>query len=77
MPGKYSVENTLGELLEDPISEKFLKSLPGMATMIDSPQAQMAMGFSLTQIQQYAEQMSPGQFTKEMLEQMDEGLKAL
>ena len=77
MPGKYSVENTLGELLEDPVSEKFLKSLPGMATMIDSPQAQMAMGFSLTQIQQYAEQMSPGQFTKEMLEQMDEGLKAL
>ncbi len=77
MPDKYSVEMTLGELLEDPVSEKFLKGLPGMAAMIDSPQAQMAMGFSLRQIQEYAEQMSPGQFTKEMLEQMDQGLKAL
>jgi len=45
--------------------------------MIDSPQAQMAMGMSLTQIQGYAESMSPGQFTKEMLDQIDEGLKAL
>jgi len=77
MPDKYSVEMTLGDLLADPVSEKFLKSLPGMAAMIDSPQAQMAMGMSLTQIQGYAESMSPGQFTKEMLEQIDAGLKAL
>ena len=77
MPDKYSVEMTLGDLLADPVSEAFLKGLPGMATMIDSPQAQMAMGFSLTQIQEYAESMSPGQFTKEMLEQINEGLKAL
>ncbi|GAH02386.1 unnamed protein product [marine sediment metagenome] len=67
----------LGDLLADPVSEKFLKSLPGMATMIDSPQAQMAMGMSLTQIQGYAESMTPGQFTKEMLDQINEGLKAL
>ena len=45
--------------------------------MIESPQAQMAMGFLLRQIQEYAEQMSPGQFTKEQLEEMDKGLKAL
>jgi hypothetical protein len=77
MPDKYSVEMTLGDLLADPVSEKFLKSLPGMAAMIDSPQAQMAMGMSLTQIQGYAESMSPGQFTKEMLDQINEGLKAL
>lgn len=77
MPDKYSVEMTLGDLLEDPVTEKFLKSLPGMAQMIESPQAQMAMGFSLRQIQEYAEQMSPGQFTKEQLEEMDKGLKAL
>ncbi len=77
MPDKYSVEMTLGDLLADPVSEKFLKSLPGMAAMIDSPQAQMAMGFSLRQIQEYAESMNPGQFTKEQLEEMDKGLKAL
>ena len=77
MPDKYSADMTLGELLEDPVSEKFLRDLPGMAAMIDSPQAQMAMGFSLRQIQEYAEQMSPGQFTKEQLEQIDAGLKAL
>ncbi|MHA2280960.1 MAG: hypothetical protein ACXAC5_08920 [Promethearchaeota archaeon] len=77
MPDKYSVDMTLGDLLADPVSEEFLKSLPGMAEMIESPQAQMAMGFSLRQIQEYAESMNPGQFTKEMLEQMDAGLKAL
>jgi len=77
MPDKYSVEMTLGDLLADPVSEKFLKGLPGMAAMIDSPQAQMAMGMSLTQIQEFSESMAPGQFTKEMLEQMNEGLKAL
>ncbi|MFW9896950.1 MAG: hypothetical protein ACFFDB_18265 [Promethearchaeota archaeon] len=77
MPDKYSVDMTLGDLLADPVSEKFLKSLPGMSQMIDSPQAQMAMGFSLRQIQQYAESMNPGQFTKEQLEQIDQGLKAL
>ncbi|MBY8985216.1 MAG: hypothetical protein KGD65_09125 [Candidatus Lokiarchaeota archaeon] len=77
MPDKFSIENTLGDLLADPVSEAFLKSLPGMAAMIESPQAQMAMGFSLRQIQEYAESMNPGQFTKEMLEEMDKGLKAL
>ena len=77
MPDKYSVEMTLGDLLADPVSEAFLKGLPGMAAMIDSPQAQMAMGFSLRQIQQYAESMNPGQFTTEMLKEMDKGLKAL
>ena len=77
MPDKYNVDMTLGDLLEDEVSEKFLKGLPGMAQMIESPQAQMAMGFSLRQIQEYSEQMAPGQFTKEQLEQIDQGLKAL
>ncbi|MHA1986956.1 MAG: hypothetical protein ACW98D_09985 [Promethearchaeota archaeon] len=77
MPDKYNVDMTLGDLLADPVSEAFLKGLPGMAAMIDSPQAQMAMGMSLRQIQGYAESMSPGQFTEEMLNQIDEGLKAL
>ena len=77
MPDKFNVDMTLGDLLADPVSEKFLRGLPGMAQMIDSPQAQMAMGFSLRQIQQYAESMNPGQFTKEMLDQIDAGLKAL
>jgi len=77
MPDKYNADMTLGDLLEDPVSEKFLKSLPGMAQLIESPQAQMAMGFSLRQIQEYSEQMAPGQFTKEQLEEIDAGLKAL
>jgi len=77
MPDRFNVEMTLGDLLDNEESAKFLKSLPGMAQMIESPQAQMAMGFSLRQIQEYAEQMSPGQFTKEQLEEMDKGLKAL
>lgn len=37
----------------------------------------MAMGFSLRQIQEYAESMNPGQFTKEQLDQLDAALKAL
>jgi hypothetical protein len=75
--GDFSVDMTLGDLLENEVTEKFLKSLPGMAQLIESPQAQMAMGFSLRQIQEYSEQMAPGQFTKEQLEEIDAGLKAL
>jgi hypothetical protein len=37
----------------------------------------MAMGMSLRQIQEYSESMSPGTWTKEQLEQLDAGLKAL
>ncbi|MFW9872916.1 MAG: hypothetical protein ACFFG0_07430 [Candidatus Thorarchaeota archaeon] len=48
-----------------------------MAQLIESPQAQMAMGFSLRQIQEYSESMAPGQFTKEQLDQIDDGLKGL
>ncbi|KKK40906.1 hypothetical protein LCGC14_0595660 [marine sediment metagenome] len=77
MPDKYSVEWTLGDLLADPVSEKFLRETPGTKELVDSPQAQMAMGFSLTQIQGYSESMAPGQFTKEMLEELDKNLKAL
>lgn len=77
MPDKYSIEWTLGDLLADPVSEKFLRETPGMKELVDSPQAQMAMGFSLTQIQGYSESMAPGQFTKEMLEELDKNLKAL
>lgn len=77
MPDKFNVDMTLGDLLGNEESEKFLKSLPGMAQLIESPQAQMAMGFSLRQIQEYSESMSPGQFTKEQLEEIDKGLKAL
>lgn len=75
MPDKYSVEMTLGDLLEDPVSEKFLKE--NLKELVESPQAQMAMGLSLRQIQEYSEQMAPGQFTKEQLEQLDTALKAL
>jgi hypothetical protein len=77
MPDKYSADMTLGDLLKDPVSAEFLKSLPGFGQAVDSPQMQQAMGFSLRQIQQFSEQMAPGQFTKEQLEQIDAGLKAL
>ncbi|MHA1729569.1 MAG: hypothetical protein ACTSWY_12705 [Promethearchaeota archaeon] len=77
MPDKYNVDMTLGDLLKDPVSEKFLRSLQGIGQDLDTPQIQQAMGFSLRQLQQYSEQMSPGQFSKEQLEQIDVGLKAL
>ena len=75
MPDKYSVEMTLGDLLADPVSEKFMRE--NLKALVDSPQAQMAMGMSLTQIQEYSESMNPGQWTKEQLDQLDVGLKAL
>ncbi|MHA2390352.1 MAG: hypothetical protein ACXAEX_00145 [Promethearchaeota archaeon] len=75
MPDKYNVDMTLGELLEDEVSGKFLRE--NLAQLVESPQAQMAMGFSLRQIQEYAENMAPGTFTKEQLEQLDTALKAL
>lgn len=77
MPDKYNVDMTLGDLLKDPVSEKFLRSLPGFGEALDNPQLQQAMGFSLRMLQQYSEQMSPGQFSKEQLEQIDAGLKML
>ncbi|MFX1312630.1 MAG: hypothetical protein ACFFHD_08470 [Promethearchaeota archaeon] len=66
---------TLGELLEDDVAGNFLRER--MKDLVESPQAQMAMGFSLRQIQQYSEQMAPGQFTAEMLEELDKALRAL
>ncbi|MFW9864987.1 MAG: hypothetical protein ACFFEN_02740 [Candidatus Thorarchaeota archaeon] len=75
MPDKYNVDMTLGELLEDEVSGKFLRER--LKQLVESPQAQMAMGFSLRQIQEYAESMSPGQFTKEQLEELDKALRAL
>ena len=75
MPDKFSVEMTLGDLLEDPVSGAFLRER--MKDLVEGPQAQMAMGFSLRQIQEYAESMAPGQFTKDMLEELDTALKAL
>ena len=75
MPDKYSVDMTLGELLEDPVSEKFVRE--NLKQLVESPQAQMAMGMSLRAIQEFSEQMAPGQFTKEMLEGLDTALKAL
>ena len=77
MPDKYSVDWTLGDLLADPVSEKFLRETPGMKELVDSPQAQMAMGMTLRQIQEYVESTSPGRWTKEQLEQLDAALKAL
>ena len=77
MPDKYSADMTLGELLKDPVSEKFLKGLPGFGEALNNPQMAQAMGFSLRMIQQYSEQMAPGQFSKDMLEQIDAGLKLL
>ena len=55
--------------------QKFLRE--NLKELVESPQAQMAMGFSLRQIQEYSESMAPGQFTKEQLEQLDVALKAL
>jgi len=75
MPDKYNVDMTLGELLEDEVSGKFLRET--LKQLVESPQAQMAMGFSLRQIQEYSEQMAPGQFTKEQLEELDKALRAL
>ncbi|MHA2182994.1 MAG: hypothetical protein ACXAAH_16360 [Promethearchaeota archaeon] len=75
MPDKYSVEMTLGDLLADPVSEKFIRE--NLKALVDSPQAQMAMGMSLRQIQEYSESMSPGTWTKEQLDMLDAGLKAL
>jgi len=75
MPDKYNVEMTLGDLLEDEVSGKFLRE--NLKELVESPQAQMAMGFSLRQIQEYSEQMAPGQFSKEQLEDLDKALKAL
>ena len=66
---------TLGELLEDPVSGDYLRE--NLKALVESPQAQMAMGFSLRQIQEYSEQMAPGQFSKEQLEELDKSLKAL
>ena len=75
MPDKYNVDMTLGELLEDEVSEKYLRETLG--ELLDNPQTQMAMGFSLRQIQQFAEQMAPGRFPAEKLEELDAGLRAL
>jgi hypothetical protein len=75
MPDKYNIDMTLGDLLEDEVSGKFLRE--NLKQLVESPQAQMAMGFSIRQIQEYAEQMAPGTFTKEQLEQLDVSLKAL
>jgi len=75
LPDKYNVDMTLGELLEDEVSEKYLRETLG--ELLDNPQTQMAMGFSLRQIQQYAESMAPGHFTAEKLEELDAGLRAL
>jgi hypothetical protein len=75
MPDKFSVDMTLGDLLADPVSEAFLKE--NLKQLVESPQAQMAMGMTLRQIQEYTESMAPGQWTKEMLDQLDAALKAL
>lgn len=76
MPDKYNVDMTLGELLEDEVSGKYLRETLG-EEVIDNPQMQMAMGFSLRQIQEFAEQMAPGRFPAEKLEELDAGLRAL
>jgi hypothetical protein len=77
MPNKFNVDMILGDLLKDPVSEKFLRELPDFGKALENPQMQQAMGFSLRMLQQYSEQMAPGQFTKEALEQIDAGLKLL
>ncbi len=75
MPDKYNVDMTLSELLEDEVSGNYLREKLG--ELLNSPQAQMAMGFSLRQIQQFAESMAPGQFPAEKLDELDAGLRAL
>ena len=76
MPDKYNVDMTLGELLEDEVSGKYLRETLG-EEVIDNPQMQMAMGFSLRQIQEFAESMDPGRFPVDKLEELDAGLRVL
>ena len=76
MPDKYNVDMTLGELLEDEVYGKHLRETLG-EEVIDNPQMQMAMGFSLRQIQEFVEQMAPGRFPADILEELDAGLRAL
>lgn len=69
---QYSVEDTLiGDLLDDPKAKALLeKHVPGMTT---NPQIEMARGFTLRQIQNYA----ADQLTDEVLKKLDADLKAL
>ncbi|NVM18880.1 MAG: hypothetical protein HWN80_14280 [Candidatus Lokiarchaeota archaeon] len=75
MPDKYNVDMTLGELLEDEVSGKYLRE--NLTELVENPQTQMAMGFSLREIQGYVESMAPGRFSEEKLEEIDAALKAL
>ena len=75
MPNKYNVDMTLGDLLKDKVSGKWLRE--NLKELVDNPQTKMAMGFSLRQIQQFSESMAPGQFTKEQLDQVDAALRKL
>jgi hypothetical protein len=76
MPDKYNVDMTLGELLDDEISGKYLREALGEA-VVDNPRMQMALGFSIRQIQEFIEQTAPGRFPAEKLEELDAGLRAL
>jgi hypothetical protein len=66
---------TLGDLLKDKVAGKWLRE--NMKELVDNPQAKMAMGFSIRQIQQFTETMAPGQFTKKQLEEVDAALRKL
>jgi hypothetical protein len=75
MPNKYNADMTLGDLLKDKVAGKWLRE--NMKELVDNPQAKMAMGFSIRQIQQFTETMAPGQFTKKQLEEVDAALRKL
>jgi hypothetical protein len=75
MPNEYNVDMTLGDLLKDKVAGKWLRE--NLKDLVDNPQAKMAMGFSLRQIQQFTETMAPGQFTKKQLEEVDAALRKL
>ena len=75
MPNKYNVDMKLGDLLKDKVAGKWLRE--NMKELVDNPQTKMAMGFSIRQIQQFSEQMAPGQFTKKQLDEADAALRKL
>lgn len=43
MPDKYNIDMTLGDLLEDEVSGKFLRE--NLKQLVESPQAQNGNGF--------------------------------
>ncbi|MHA1728815.1 MAG: hypothetical protein ACTSWY_08795 [Promethearchaeota archaeon] len=77
MSNKYSVDMLLKDLLNDPVSEKLLRSLPNFKEALERLESSFAPNFSLRKIQEISTFVYNFQFTKEQLEQIDARLKAL